>query len=135
MLGMAILAMLIFYGISAHAQSQIGVVSSTNITVAINTTAAFINRVNQSGYLVFYPNLAEAYNYLNLARQNSQTNTQYAYLLLTNANGSAQAELNRINQYKSDSLYVLIVSAILLAIMLYILMMPKALVNKRKGAK
>lgn len=92
--------------------------------MAINSTAAFINRVNQSGYLVFYPNLTGAYANLNLAKNESQVNPPFAYQLLAKARSSAQSQEDAINQYKGDSLYVLVILAILLVILLYLLMKP-----------
>jgi hypothetical protein len=124
MLGMAILAMLLFYSISIHTQSAS--ISGANINSSISSTAAFINKVNQSGYLIFYPNLTAAYNYLQLAKENSQSgNITSSYILLAKAQQSAQLQLDSMDQYKSDSLYILIVSSILLAIILYMLMITK----------
>ncbi len=122
-LGMATIAMLLFYPATIHAQGSS--ISGGDLGSAINSTASFINMVNQSGYLIFYPNLTQAYSYLNLAKQDSQSNPGYSYLLLTRAKASAQAELNSIDQYRSDSLYILVIFAILLAILLYLLMMPR----------
>jgi hypothetical protein len=121
---MAILAVLIFYSTIAHAAQFPSSVSSSNLTMAINSTATFINNINQSGYLIFYPNLTTAYKDLNLARNESQINPPYAYELLASARSSAQSQENSINQYKSDSLYVLIFFAVVLVIFLYVLMVP-----------
>jgi hypothetical protein len=124
MLGMAILAMLIFYSLLIHTQSAS--ISQTSINNSINSTAAFINNVNQSGYLIFYPNLSAAYNYLQLAKENAISgNVTYSYILLARAKQSAQVELESMDKYKTDSLYLLIASTIVLAIILYMLMMPK----------
>lgn len=119
---MAIIAMLLFYPapIGAHAQSQ--AMNSSNLTKAINSTESFLHKANQSGYLVFYPDLSQAYHYLKLAE--NQTNESNSYVLLAEARSSAQAQIDAINTYRAISLYALIASAILLAALLYAFMMP-----------
>lgn len=121
MVGMAVLAMLLLFNI-LHAQG--GSISGVNMTAAINSTASYINMVNQSGYLIFYPNLANAYGYLNQARNQSQINPAYSYILLAKAMASAQSQEAQISQYKTDSLYVLTTLAFILVISVYLLMRP-----------
>ncbi len=134
MLGMAIFAMLIFYSYLAHA--QVPTINVSTINQSINSTAAYINMVNQSGYLIFYPNLTQAYSYLNQARNQSQMNQPYAYDLLAKARSSAQLQQESIDKYKSESLYILIIFAFLLAILMYVLMRPmKSNPKSRKSPK
>jgi predicted PurR-regulated permease PerM len=131
--GMAVLAMLFLFNFM-HAQGAS--ISTLNMTETINSTATYINTVNQSGYLVFYPNLVQAYGYLNQAKNQSQTNPQYAYLLLAKARSSAQSQEAQIDQYKTDSLYVLIALAFILVISVYLLMRPyKPVKGARKRHK
>lgn len=130
---MAIIAVLIFYIALAHAQISPSL-SSSNMTMAINSTASFISQVNESGYLIFYPNLTAAYANLNLAKNESMVNPPYAYELLAKARSSAQSQENSINQYKTYSLYVLIFFAFVLVILLYVLMRPiKSSRGRRKS--
>ncbi len=123
MLGMAVIAMLVSYISLSHSQSSS--IHGSNIADEINSTSSFIKMVNQSGYLIFYPNLNVAYGYLNLAKEQSQKNVSYSYMLLAMARDSAQSQLNMIGQYKTESLYVLIISAAILAVVLYFLMIPR----------
>lgn len=105
--------------------SQLGFASSvgtSNIGAAINSTAQYIKSVNESAYLVFYPNLAQAYNALGQAENVSRDNSTAAYALLATARSDAQSELQRISQYKQDSLYVMLAVAAFLAAMLAWLM-------------
>lgn len=120
-IGMAIFAMLLFFNL-AHAQSSN--VTASNITTAINLTLQYVNNINQSSYLIFYPNLTKAYADINLARNESQINAPYSYVLLAKARQEAQYQLSLINQYRSESLYVLIIFGILFVILLYVLMKP-----------
>lgn len=131
---MALLAMLIFYIPSAQAQNTS--ISNISINKSINDTASYINSVNQSGYLIFYPNMTGAYNYLQLARNESSINPQYSYLLLSKARGSASEQQEMIDRYKKDSLYALVLSSIILVFMLYVLMKPsRGSAKRRRKAK
>lgn len=127
----AIVAMLVFYiPVSVGQHSS---VSGGNLTYAINNTESFVNSVNKSAYLIFYPNLTSSYHYIALAKE--QNNDSYAYLLLSKARSDAQAQLNKINSYKRDSLYVLVVSVIVLSSILYVLMRPSRKQKNSRGKK
>lgn len=130
LVGMAIIAMLVFYIFLARAQTP--TISGGNLGQAINTTAAFITRVNQSGYLIFYPNLTGAYHYLDLAKMQPANNTAQAYNLLAQARSSAQSQLNSIDAYKKYSLYATVASAAVLGTLLYVLMAQRGDVVGRK---
>ncbi len=140
--------MLLFYGIAAAAQSPgtfnpggpcIGTngylcgfqENQSNIPIAINMTSSYVNSINQSSYLVFYPNLTASYKYLNEARTEFAANQTYAYSLLSKARQSATEQQTSLLRYQSLSLYILAASSILLAIILYIYMKP----HQYKGRK
>jgi hypothetical protein len=134
MLGMAILVMLFYY--MRFSSAQAATLQNSNLTNAINSTASFINRVNQSSYLVFYPDLKPAYSYLDRAKIDANNgNYSDAYLLLANARASAQAQLDRINSYRSVSFYALTAIAIALAVLLYALMLPKKHTSKHQQGR
>jgi hypothetical protein len=131
LIGMAVIAMLVLFNY-AHA----AVLNGTNMSYAINTTEAFVNRVNQSGYLIFYPNLTASYHDISLATNYSKSNASYAYSLLSIARENAQAQQLKIYQYKTYSLYVLILSALILLCVLYSLMkLRKTAETRRKSIK
>jgi len=127
--GLALLVAMSFFGIAAGAQSSN---VSSNLTIAINSTQSYIETVNQSSYLVFYPNLSTAYNDLALARNESSINISDAYMLLGKAKGSAEEAQSRISQYKTISLYLLVIVGVILAFSLYVLMSPSK-APKRKN--
>jgi hypothetical protein len=122
LLGMALLAMLLFFN---KVSAQQPVINSTNITMLINSTQSFINQVNKSGYLVFYPNLAQSYKYLDMAKNVYQSNQTDAYYLLAEARSSAQMQLQSINKYRQISLYAMVILAIVSSVLLYIYMKPR----------
>jgi hypothetical protein len=97
----------------------------SNMSTAINSTLSYVNKVNQSAYLVFYPNLTSAYNYINNAINVSHTDPAYAYALLHEAAGSAGQQLALVNRYRMQSFYVLVVVSAALAILLSRLMKPR----------
>lgn len=114
-------------GAAANA-AQSPMQSNGSMGQALNSTASYINTINQSSYLLFYPNLTRAYNYLSMARNESQTNVTYAYMLLGKANQSAKYQEYQISKYQQLSLLVLIALAVLLGVVLYFFMRP----NKRR---
>ena len=114
-LGLALLSFTMFYS-GAYSNG------SANITSAINATRQYIEKVNESAYLVFYPNLDYAYNALGNAVKLSHTNTTAAYALLQLATASAAAAQHRIYQYSLASFYALAVISVIFAVILYRLM-------------
>ena len=104
-----------------------------SIGAEINSTIDYVNMVNESAYLVFYPNLTASYNYIGSAENVSRTNPTYARALLGMAMGSAKQQLNAIDAYKSGSLFVLAIATIVVAVLLNRLMRPgKGKINRRQ---
>ena len=119
---MALFAMLVAYCTLPYSQSTS--IGSASINASINSTAAYINTVNQSGYLVFYPQLAQAYNYLNLAKNISAKNASAAYSLLAMARSSAQSQELSLQHNERYLSYGLIAASLFLGLLLYALMRP-----------
>ena len=107
--------------------------NNPNITIAINDTAQYIQQVNQSAYLVFYPNLTQAYLYLNQAKNASGKSPSYAQLLLTKASESAEQQQNTLNSEKSDAIIVVAVFLFVSAVSLFMAMSPRK--NTRMTSK
>lgn len=103
----------------------------SNLTAAINGTAAYVKTVNQSAYVAFYPNMTDAYMYLSDARSNaSDGNYANAYALLGLARSSAHDQLQKINEYRYATLVVL--AAILIALWMVLRRVMKLLGGRRK---
>jgi hypothetical protein len=124
---LAVLLALLFYGTAVGAQSS----NNSNISAAINSTSSYIQQVNQSSYLIFYPNLTAAYNYLGMAKNESQLNQDYALSLLSKADQSAKTQQGLILRYQDASAYALAVLAVFLTAVLYVFMRPS---KKRKSS-
>lgn len=121
---LALLAAPFLFGAAASAQSMGYSYGNSSIGQAINSTYSYIGTVNQSSYLFFYPNLTGAYNYISLARNESQINLTYAYLLLGKARASATLQQQLMLKYQQLSLSVLAALSVLLAAILYFFMRP-----------
>lgn len=105
--------------------------TNSNLSRAINYTASYIEIVNESAYLIFYPNLTGSYYYYNQAINASKSNnSSHAYALLHKARDVADVQLAMINRYRTTSLYVLIAITIILGIILYVLMRPYKVVRR-----
>lgn len=111
---------LLFLFSIAYAQTIIPAnytVSQANATIA-NATQ-YISTVNESAYLIFYPNLTKAYNYLNMSQQVYTKNPTLAVLYANQATNSAATEYSRISAYKKDALIVIALLTTITAIALY----------------
>lgn len=106
---------------------------SQQINQSINSTGNYIESVNQSGYLVFYPNLTQSYKYFYEAKNVSKTNPILAMQLLSQASQSATNQLNILNQKRQGSLYVMLVLTAIVAAILYVVMKPKKYKGKSKS--
>ncbi len=118
LLGFLLFLFLFFYN-HAHAASI-----DYNLSNTINTTYSYINTVNYSAYLFFYPNLTQAYSYYYKAVNVSTKNSTQTYTLLQQARSSAGNELIKINKYKQQSTEALAVVSVFLIVILYMLMRP-----------
>ncbi len=116
----------------ASAQAQPQNATTYNISAEINMTESYINMVNKSAYIIFYPNLTSAYSYLEKAKNISRSDPAYASELLYNARKSAGEQLASIYRYRNESVLALSVVAVILAIALYWYMRPTTKVKKAK---
>ena len=110
-----------------YSQSSI---ATTNYTSAyanhtINQTLGYINQVNESGYLIFYPNLASAYAYIQKAQQSATTSPDTAILYAGMATTQAQAEYSRISGYKTLSFWIMVFLSLISLIWLFALMQKR----------
>ncbi len=98
--------------------------SSANSTLA-NATY-FVEQVNESAYLIFYPNLTQAYYYLNKssAALNSSPDTSVAYANL--AVSSAKSQYALIGKYRTVSAAVMALITAFFAMMLFLVMKGKS---------
>ena len=98
---------------------------ATGIGAAINSTLDYVNMVNQSAYLVFYPNLSASYSYIGSAANVSHANPAYGQELLAMAMSSAKRQLDNVDAYRTESFLALGAVAVVLVVLLNRLMRPK----------
>ncbi len=104
-------------------------ISSQNYTVAqanvtINNAYSYVNSVNQSGFLVFQPNLEAPYKYLDNATAIYKSAPGAAILEAEMAQSLARQQYSSMSSYKGASLVIMVLVTALLAIVLAKVMMP-----------
>ncbi len=117
------------------AQSAWAQTAAQNSSVAneINYTYSYIRMVNESAYLVFYPNLTQAYNLAKDANASARRgNTTYALELLKDARDSALRQYGIMEQGAGDAVYVMLALIAATALLMYFIMLPRK--RPRKAA-
>ncbi|MGC8670112.1 MAG: hypothetical protein ACP5TL_03105 [Candidatus Micrarchaeia archaeon] len=120
----ALFAVLALFASTCFFISYAGANVTGSLNSSINSTKEFITLVNQSAYLIFYPNLTAAYSYLNKAENMSTKDPQNASSLLAKARSNAEEQLNTIYKYRTDSVVLLSIIGIILAFLIYFYMRP-----------
>ncbi len=98
--------------------------NSSNYTVAeanatISQAESYINAVNQSGYLIFSPNLTQANSYLNTSLAVYKESPASAVLYAQLADRSAEQAYLQISRYKSESFVATLIFTAVVAFILY----------------
>lgn len=133
-LAIPIVLSFIFLSFSLLSAQQIGAQNYTaqqaNLTIA--NVSAYIAAVNQSGYLIFYPNLTTAYVYLDKAQSLYLSSPALAQTYAIRAQQSAALAYDTISEYKAYAFVFVVVLTILTAGIFYALARP---VRRTKRAK
>ena len=145
MMGMRLLALfflfaaLVLGAATAHAHGlnlTLAKGAPANFSNSFNSTLSYIQMANQSSYLVFYPNLTDAYFQLYMAKANYTRNISLAYAQLANARADAAVQLARIYSYRPISLAIMVALTVAAAAALYVVMhRPKVVGKGRKRAR
>lgn len=107
--------------------------ASQNTVSAINSTRSLIDKINQSGYLIFYPNMTLADKFLNEAEMSN--NSTKIYILLNNATNAAKEQEISIYKYRAISFIIMVTLAVVSLIILLVFVMPKQKNAKRNKFK
>ena len=107
--------------------------ASQNTISAINSTRSLIDKINQSGYLIFYPNMTLADKFLNEAEMSN--NSTKIYILLNNATNAAKEQEISIYKYRAISFIIMVTLAVVSLIILLVFVMPKQKNAKRNKFK
>jgi hypothetical protein len=101
----------------------------------INNALSVIDAVNQSGYLIFYPNLTQAYAYLNRSMTVLNASPEASVVLANKASNEAMSQYEQIGAYRQQSLVVMLALTVVLAVLLSRLLRPVAVRTGRKSKK
>ncbi|MCL4383710.1 MAG: hypothetical protein M1168_03250 [Candidatus Marsarchaeota archaeon] len=107
-------------------------INKINLKLLINQTSQYVKNINQSSYLVFYPNLSRAYSYLNKTEnQNASNNISKTITLLNTARLSAFNQEQKIYSYREFSFKFIIILTGFVAIIIYFLISQSNSKNKK----
>ena len=88
--------------------------------------------MNESGYLFFSPNLAEAYNDLNKSASLISTDPGNAIAYASAARSSAMLQYEKMDAYRAYSIAAAAAFTLVMALILYAYMRPVARHQRRK---
>lgn len=107
--------------------------NSTYANATFISAKTYVDSINTSGYLIFSPNLTSAYKYLAMAQGNITINPNLSVFYSTKAQQLAQQQYGDISYYKADSLPVIAIFTIAMAVILAKIMVPvKAVKGSRR---
>ncbi|MCL5786898.1 MAG: hypothetical protein M1520_01695 [Candidatus Marsarchaeota archaeon] len=128
------LSFILFYSVySASAASPAYTMMTAN--QSIRNATAYLQTVNESGYLIFYPsNLSAAYAYLNKSETAySHNSPALAVEYSDKALFFARSSYLQINYYRTVSIVVMLIFTAVIGLLLYRLMKPvKITTSKRR---
>lgn len=124
-----LIPLLLLFSMISLASAQGSTISGANYSVeyanqTINQTLSYINQVNQSAYLIFYPDLSKAYSYIAQARQVYTSSPGGAVSYSNRAYSIAQSQYLQIGAYRSASFAVMLILTAAFVIWIYLLMKP-----------
>lgn len=113
------------FAVQANASSTnltIAINQSMNFSHALNSTLRYLKLINQSSYVVFYPNMKYSAIFIQKAKNASVENPSMAYSFLSKARINATEQLAAVNKYKNISFVIMAVLALLTGLLLLSIM-------------
>ncbi len=138
LLALPLAAVFLFQAAGAAGQAAAPYISYRNVTVTNSVIAqaiSYVNTVNESGYLIFTPNLTSAYAYLNLSVETFNTVPANAINDAMLARQGAREAYIKISSYKYYSAAVIILFTIAIGMLLRIYMAPIRKARKLRGGR
>ena len=113
--------------------SQISSSNYTSVQANATITAAYsyVNSVNESGYLIFEPNLAEPYSYLAKAQELVNSSPNAAVVDAQTALSLAKQQYSTISSYRQDSFPIAAIFTIAMLFALIKAMRPISAKNRK----
>ena len=103
---------------AAGAQPQVTNPTAAYANQTVSNASYYLSQVNESGYLIFYPNLTQAYSDLFKAESAYNTSPATAVVYANKAVGEAAGEYARISDYRAESIIVMSASIAVLIVLL-----------------
>jgi len=131
-----LLPLLCIVSLLAVAGAQTAVISAPSKAYAnqtINQAAAAIEIVNESAYLIFYPNLTQAYADLSNAQSAYNTSTASVIFYASKAMQEANLQYQQLNTYRNVSIAVMLFFSLVFALLIIRVVRPVE--QKRRGRK
>lgn len=126
------LALLIFPVLLSAQQMSGTNYTSSQANQTIASAYSYVNTVNESGYLVFQPNLTASYRYLLMASQIYNRSPDTAVFYAQKAQQIAQQQYSSMGYYRQRSFFVIAAIAIAFMVMLAKVMRPVSLRRRAK---
>jgi uncharacterized protein with PQ loop repeat len=127
-----LLSVMVLLPMTLHA-SQISVSNYTaaqaNATIA--SVYGYVNSVNESGYLIFEPNLTAPYNYLGRASELQNRSPDVAVVDAQTALSLAEQQYNTMSSYRQQSLPIIVAFTVAMLFVLVRVMAPIRAKNKK----
>ena len=101
--------------------------------MTINSTSSFLQTINESAYLIFTPNLTQAYKYLAEAKSIYPTEPSVAVFYADQSRNSAAKAYSDMRGYKNNSLAAIVALTGITAVILYKLSRPVVHRRRQKG--
>ncbi|MGA3020958.1 MAG: hypothetical protein ABSD68_03350 [Candidatus Micrarchaeales archaeon] len=114
------------------AQSTISGFSREYANATINQAIGVVNLVNESGYLIFSPNLTQAYLDLNRSISLYNTSPASAVIFANKAANEANAQYVLISGYKQISFIIMLAFTTVFTLIIIKVMKPVKSVAKRR---
>jgi hypothetical protein len=103
-IALTLITTFVFFNSASAQNVTIPVYNSTTANETINSTINYVNTINMSGYLIFSPNLTQAYSYLNKSISIEKTSPTSAVAYANLASKSAYYAYQQIESYRQVSL-------------------------------
>ena len=127
------LSFILFYSVYSVSAASPGY-AMVAANQSIKNATAYLQTVNESGYLVFYPpNLSAAYSYLNRSEAAySNKSPALAVEYADKAISSAKNSYSQIGYYRTASIIVMLVFTAIVGLLLYRRMKPVRIAGTKR---
>ncbi|MGC8571829.1 MAG: hypothetical protein ACP5RI_00530 [Candidatus Micrarchaeia archaeon] len=119
--------------VQINSTNKSSVLSNTTFLIQRKEVIDIINKVNNSAYLIFYPNLSSAYKFISHANNQTLKNLSNALLLLNDAKLAAIQQQQHIDSYKGIAFIIMLILTIICLFILYLIISPKYFTENKKN--